>query len=110
MPIEADVERKYIPRHRLKKQYPEASVSEAVEPIVYYLDPGILEPVMSALKEGAQWWDQAFQAAGYLNAFQVKVLSADADPMDIRYFAYYWEHGEWPLKMTLIHLPPGSPI
>lgn len=92
VPIESDMEIKYIPRHRLAKKQPEAELSEAVEPIVYYLDPGIPEPVMTALKEGAQWWDQAFAAAGYKNAFQVKVLPQDADPMDVRYNVIQWVH------------------
>lgn len=91
-PIEEDMQTRFIPRHRLHKKQPEAEVSEAVEPIVYYLDPGIPEPVMSALKEGAQWWDQAFAAAGYKDAFQVKVLPADADPMDVRYNVIQWVH------------------
>lgn len=90
--IDADMEVKYIPRHRLQKKNPNAAISEAIEPIVYYLDPGIPEPVMSALKEGAQWWDEAFQAAGYKNAFQVKVLPANADPMDVRYNVIQWVH------------------
>jgi hypothetical protein len=81
-----------IPRHRLSKKDPSAPVSEALEPIVYYLDPGIPEPVMSALKDGAQWWDQAFAAIGYKNAFQVKVLPEGADPMDVRYNVIQWVH------------------
>lgn len=92
VPIEASMEKKFIPRHRLSKVDPSAAVSEAVEPIVYYLDPGIPEPIMSALKEGALWWDQAFVAAGYKNAFQVKVLPEDADPMDVRYNVIQWVH------------------
>jgi hypothetical protein len=92
VPIDADMERKFIPRHRLAKKDPEAQHSEAIEPIVYYLDPGIPEPVMTALKEGALWWDQAFTAAGYKNAFQVKVLPEDADPMDVRYNVIQWVH------------------
>ncbi|MBO1255624.1 zinc-dependent metalloprotease [Alteromonas sp. 5E99-2] len=91
-PITDNIEQQVIVRHRLKKKNPQAEVSEAVEPIVYYLDPGIPEPVLSALKEGAQWWDQAFSAAGYKNAFQVKVLPADADPMDVRYNVIQWVH------------------
>jgi hypothetical protein len=90
--IEENMEVKYIPRHRLAKKDPKAAVSEAVEPIVYYLDPGIPEPVMTALREGALWWDQAFAAAGYENAFQVKVLPQDADPMDVRYNVIQWVH------------------
>ncbi|NVK54873.1 MAG: zinc-dependent metalloprotease [Alteromonadaceae bacterium] len=91
-PITEPLEQAYIRRHRLAKQDPTAAVSEAVEPIVYYLDPGIPEPVMSALKDGASWWNQAFEAAGYKDAFQVKVLPPDADPMDVRYNVINWVH------------------
>ena len=92
VPISENMEQQVIVRHRLKKKDPTAKVSEAVEPIVYYLDPGIPEPVFSALKEGALWWDQAFTAIGYKNAFQVKVLPEDADPMDVRYNVIQWVH------------------
>ena len=91
-PITEPLEQAYIRRHRLAKKDPSAAISEAVEPIVYYLDPGIPEPVMSALKDGASWWNQAFEAAGYKEAFQVKVLPADADPMDVRYNVINWVH------------------
>ena len=90
--IEDSMAKQFIPRHRLSKKQPNANMSEAVKPIVYYLDPGIPEPVMSALKEGALWWDQAFRAIGYKNAFQVKVLPADTDPMDVRYNVIQWVH------------------
>jgi hypothetical protein len=92
VPIDAEMEQKFIPRHRLSKKNPNAPVSEALEPIIYYLDPGIPEPVMSALREGALWWDQAFAAAGYKDAFQVKVLPEGADPMDARYNVIQWVH------------------
>lgn len=91
-PINESVERQFIRRHRLKKKDPTAAVSEAVEPIVYYLDPGVPEPVRSALLDGARWWDQAFEAAGYKGAFQVKMLPDDADPMDVRYNLIQWVH------------------
>ncbi len=81
-----------IPRHRLKKKNPNARVSEAVEPIVYYIDPGVPEPIKSAMLEGGSWWNQAFEAAGYKNAFQVKVLPQGADPMDLRYNVVNWVH------------------
>jgi hypothetical protein len=79
------MEQKLIPRHRLDKEDPSAATSEAIEPIVYYLDPGIPEPVMSALRDGALWWNEAFEAIGYKDAFQVKILLEDADPMDVRF-------------------------
>ena len=82
----------YVSRHRLKKIDPAAAVSEAVEPIVYYVDRGAPEPVRTALLEGAAWWNQAFEAAGYRDAFQVRLLPQGADPMDIRYNVIQWVH------------------
>ena len=83
---------RWITRHRLVKKDPAAQVSEPVQPIVYYVDRGAPEPIRSALVEGASWWAQAFEAAGFRNAFQVKVLPAGADPMDIRYNMIQWVH------------------
>jgi len=82
----------YGNRHRLEKKDPGASVSEAVEPIVYYVDHGAPEPIRTALMEGAAWWNQAFEAAGYQDAFQVKLLPEDVDPMDVRYNVIQWVH------------------
>lgn len=73
-PIDEPMLIQYINRHRLEKKNPEAEISEAVEPIVYYLDNGTPEPVRSALLDGARWWNEAFEAIGYKDAFQVKVL------------------------------------
>jgi len=91
-PIDAPIKSAFARRHRLEKVDPTAKMSEAVEPIVYWVDSGAPEPVKSALIEGAMWWNQAFEAAGYKDAFQVKVLPADADPMDIRYNVIQWVH------------------
>ena len=90
--IEDSMAVKYIPRHRLAKKDPTAARSEAIKPIVYYLDPGAPEPVKTALIDGAKWWNQAFEAAGFINAFQVKILPQDADPMDVRYNTIQWVH------------------
>lgn len=91
-PISQPIEKRFITRHRLQKKDPTATVSEAVEPIIYYMDPGAPEPIRTALMEGARWWNQAFEAAGYRNAFQVELLPADADPMDVRYNVINWVH------------------
>ncbi len=90
--IDESLVQRVIPRHRLEKKHPNAKVSEPVEPIVYYLDPGVPEPIRSALIDGALWWDDAFAAIGYKNAFQVKVLPEGADPMDVRYNTIQWVH------------------
>jgi hypothetical protein len=71
-----------IPRHRF----------DGSQPIIYYLDPGVPEPVRSALLDGGRWWSQAFAAIGYPDGFQVRELPADADPMDVRYNVIQWVH------------------
>ncbi|MFW6201107.1 MAG: zinc-dependent metalloprotease [Gemmatimonadota bacterium] len=92
VPLGEPITKRYINRHRLEKRDPEAEVSEPVEPIVYYLDPGVPEPVRSALLDGARWWNQAFEAAGYRDAFRVEVLPEDAHPLDVRYNVINWVH------------------
>jgi len=91
-PISEPITRRYLSHHRLQKKNPAAAMSDPVEPIVYYVDRGAPEPVRSALIEGASWWNQAFEAAGYRNAFRVEVMPADADPMDVRYNVIQWVH------------------
>ncbi len=91
-PIWEPIKKRFIYRHRLEKKNPEAKKSEAIAPIIYYLDPGTPEPVRSALLEGASWWNQAFEAIGYRNGFQVKMLPPDTDPLDLRYNVIQWVH------------------
>ncbi|MEL6141630.1 MAG: zinc-dependent metalloprotease, partial [Bacteroidota bacterium] len=91
-PIEQPLIKKFIRRHRLTKKDPSATISEAVEPIVYYLDRGAPEPIRSALIEGGNWWNQAFEAAGYKDAFRVELLPEGADPLDVRYNVINWVH------------------
>ncbi len=91
-PIGEPIEKKWVVRHRLQRQESNAAVSEPVKPIIYYVDNGAPEPIRSALVEGASWWNQAFEAAGFKNGFQVKVLPEGADPMDVRYNMINWVH------------------
>lgn len=91
-PLGEPMTRRYLRRHRLEKSDPSATVSEAVEPIVYYLDRGTPEPIRSALLDGARWWNQAFEAAGYRDAFRVELMPEGADPLDVRYNVIQWVH------------------
>ena len=91
-PVNEPIKKRFIYRHRLEKKNPNAIKSEAVEPIIYYLDRGTPEPVRSALLDGARWWNQAFESIGFTNAFQVKMLPKDADLLDIRYNVIQWVH------------------
>lgn len=91
-PMTAPIEKHWVVRHHLQKTDPAAAISDAVEPIVYYVDNGTPEPVRSALLDGARWWNTAFEAAGFRNAYRVDVLPEDADPMDLRYNMIHWVH------------------
>ena len=91
-PLGEPMTQRFIRRHRLEKRDPGAAMSEPVEPIVYYLDPGTPEPVRSALLEGARWWNQAFEAAGFIDGFQVELRPEDVSSHDVRYNVINWVH------------------
>ena len=112
-PIAEPLVKHFIARHRLRKKDPAAAMSEAVEPIVYYVDRGAPEPVKSALIEGASWWNQAFETAGYKDAFQVKELPEGVDPMDLRYNVIEWVHRStrgWSYGVSIIDPRTGEII
>ena len=92
VPISQEIRQQFIACHRLIKKTPGAAPSEVVEPIVYYVDNGAPEPILSALLDGARWWEEAFEAAGFINAFRVEVLPEGIDPMDVRYNVIQWVH------------------
>jgi hypothetical protein len=94
VPVSESLDQQFIIRHRLIKKDPACKTAcEAVTPIQYYVDRGAAEPIRTALLEGARWWDQAFQAAGWAKGtFRVDILPADADPMDVRYNIIQWVH------------------
>lgn len=89
-PVDESIHKRFIVHFRLEKKDPTAAVSEPVKPIIYYVDRAAPEPIRSALVEGASWWNQAFAAAGYQDAFQVKILPKGVDPMDVRYNVIEW--------------------
>jgi len=91
-PLGEVMRKQFIVRHRLQKRDPAAAISDPVKPIIYYVDRGTPEPIRSALVEGARWWNQAFEAAGFRNAFQVEIMPEGADPMDVRYNTITWVH------------------
>jgi len=91
-PIQENIVKQFVRRHRLEKKNPDAKISDPVEPIRYYVDRGAPEPIKSALIEGARWWNQAYEAAGYRNAFIVEEMPVGADPLDVRYNLIQWVH------------------
>ncbi len=91
-PISEPLIKQFISRHRLQKKFPGQKISPPIKPIIYYVDNGAPEPIRSALIEGASWWNEAFEAAGFKEAFRVEVLPDSADPMDVRYNVIQWVH------------------
>jgi Met-zincin/Domain of unknown function (DUF5117) len=89
-PFNESTEVEWVTRWRLEKQNPGAAMSEPRKPIVFYLDAAIPEPIRSAMRDGALWWNKSFAAAGFSNAVQVKDPTPDMDPMDIRYAWILW--------------------
>lgn len=91
-PLGEPMTQRFIRRHRLEKKDPNAAMSEAIEPIVYYLDRGTPEPIRSALLKGGNWWNQAYTAAGFIDAFRVELLPEGASSLDVRYNTINWTH------------------
>ena len=113
VPIGEPMVQRYIMRHRLEKKDPNAEISEAVKPIQYWVDSGAPEDIRKALVEGASWWNQAFEAAGFRNGFKVDVLPEGADPMDIRYNMINWVHRStrgWSMGGAIIDPRTGEVI
>ena len=91
-PIQNPLEVRWIARHRLERVNPADPNSPIKNPIVYYIDRGIPEPVRSATREGVSWWIEAFDRAGLKGAFKVEDLPEGVDPMDARYNVVQWEN------------------
>jgi hypothetical protein len=91
-PLQRALEQRWISRHRLERVDPTDPRSAIRNPIVYYIDPGIPEPVRSATLEGVRWWSDAFDRAGLAGGFRAEFLPAGVDPLDARYNVVQWEN------------------
>ena len=91
-PVQGSLEQRWIARHRLERVTPSDPNSPIKNPIVYYVDRGIPEPIRTAVKQGVSWWATAFDEAGLKGAFRVEDLPEGVDPMDARYNVVQWEN------------------
>ena len=87
-PLSANIETRFARRYRLERD----ADGNVVKPIIFYIDSGAPEPIRSALVDGAKWWEEAFEAAGWEGAYRVELLPEDAHPLDIRYNTVQWVH------------------
>ena len=112
-PYDRPLMRYLVNRWRLQKKDPNAAISEPVKPIVFYLDRAIPEPVRSAARMGALWWNAAFEQAGFRNALRIEDLPEGADPMDIRYPTIQWTNRSgrgWSVGQSHIDVRTGEII
>ena len=112
-PYDRPLTRYLVNRWRLQKKDPNAVISEPVKPIVFYLDRAIPEPVRSAARMGALWWNAAFEQAGFRNAVRIEDLPEGADPMDIRYSTIQWTNRSgrgWSVGQSHIDVRTGEII
>ncbi|MFL5608201.1 MAG: zinc-dependent metalloprotease [Gemmatimonadaceae bacterium] len=91
-PIQRPLEQRWISRHRLERVNPADPHSPIKNPIVYYVDAGIPEPVRQATLEGVRFWTEAFDRAGLTGGFRAELLPEGADPLDARYNVVQWEN------------------
>jgi hypothetical protein len=91
-PVQQPLVRRWINRHRLERVNPADPKSPIKNPLVYYIDPGIPEPLRTATLEGARFWSEAFDRAGLVGGFKVELLPQGVDPLDIRYNVVQWEN------------------
>jgi Met-zincin/Domain of unknown function (DUF5117) len=91
-PIQQPLEQRWIARHRLERVNPTDPNSPIRNPLVYYIDRGIPEPIRTATKQGVSWWIEAFDRAGLKGGFRVEDLPEGVDPMDARYNVVQWEN------------------
>jgi hypothetical protein len=90
VPLDGEIVQNLANRFRLERIDPDAPRSRVRKPIKFYIDNAAPEPIRTALLEGALWWKTAFEAAGYIDAYQVEILPEGADPLDMRYNVVNW--------------------
>ena len=83
---------RYCERWNLKKQDPNAAMSEPVEPIVYWVENTVPEEYKQIVADGIEFWNAAFEKIGFKNAIVAKIMpdTADWDPADVRYSTVRW--------------------
>lgn len=87
---------RYIDRWHLEKRDPSLKVSPPKEPIVFYIESTVPVRYRRWLREGIEFWNNAFRKVGIDNAIEVQYQDAatgahmDKDPEDVRYNFIRW--------------------
>lgn len=91
-PLDMPIRQDLALRHRLTRVDPSADHGPVIEPIVFYVDRGAPDVIRDALIEGGNWWSQAFEAAGFEDAYRVELLPEGVHPLDVRFNVIQWVH------------------
>ncbi len=83
---------RYVNRWNLEKTDPNAALSPAKQPIVFWLENTIPEEYRETVTQGVLVWNKAFEKAGIKDAIVVKQQpdTSDWDPADVRYNTIRW--------------------
>ena len=82
---------RYINRWSLEKADPKAAVSPPKKPIVFWIEKTV--PFRyRAIRRGIEFWNEAFEQAGFANAIEVRQQPdvTDWDPEDVNYNTFRW--------------------
>ncbi|NJL44972.1 MAG: DUF5117 domain-containing protein [Leptolyngbyaceae cyanobacterium SM2_3_12] len=94
---------RYINRWPLEKQDPTAALSPPRQPIVFWIENAVPQEYRAAIREGVEWWNEAFERAGFSQAIEVRQMPPDADwdPADVRYNVIRWSDSYAPWALGL---------
>ncbi len=89
---------RYIQRWQLEKQDPTAALSLPKTPLVFWIENTTPEEYRAAIRDGIEWWNAAFEQAGFNQAIEVRQMPANADwdPADVRYNVIRWSDSLYP--------------
>jgi hypothetical protein len=90
--------RDFVHRWNLVKKEPNASISEPIEPIVWWMENSTPKELRPIIKAAGEKWNLAFEKAGFKNAIVIKQQPDDADwdAGDIRYNVLRWTSSPQP--------------
>lgn len=89
---------RYIQRWHLEKQDPTAALSPPKTPLVFWIENTTPQEYRAAIRDGIEWWNAAFEQAGFTQAIEVRQMPANADwnPADVRYNVIRWSDSLYP--------------
>ena len=109
--------RTFIHRWRLepkaedRDKYFAGELVEPQKPIVFYVDSAFPEKWRSAIKQGIEDWNTAFEAAGFKNAIRAEDYPANDstfDPDDMRYSCFKYAASPTANAMGPSHVDPRT--